>query len=254
MPAVIVLGTAASVPNGQHDTVGLALRSPEGAVLIDCGGSPLHKLARHGIDMAELQAIILTHGHADHLYGLPMLVQGLWLGGREAALPVYGPAQALDRARRLLEVFELADREGLFALEWHAVPLREGRRVLSLGSVQVTTTPVVHGDNDTIGLRFDDTDTGGSAVYSSDTEPCDSLIRLAAGADLLLHEATGNYAGHSSPQDAAEVAREAGVGRLALIHYPVRGVDPGQWCRRATGFSGQVFLAKDGDVYPLQPD
>jgi ribonuclease Z len=254
MPEVIVLGTAASVPDEEHDTVSLALRSPQGTILVDCGGSPLYKLARQGADLAELRAVILSHRHADHVYGLPILIQGSWLGGREAALPIYGPVQTLDRARQLLELFELADREGVFALEWHPIPLREGRRVLSLGSVQITSTPVVHQDNDTVALRFDDSATGGSIVYSSDTEPCATLIRLAGGADLLLHEATGNYAGHSSPQDAAEVAREAGVGRLALIHYPVRGIDLRKWRSRAAGFSGQVILAKDGDVYPLQPD
>jgi ribonuclease Z len=115
----------------------------------------------------------------------------------------------------------------------------------------VTSTPVIHGHNDTLAFRFDDGNTGGSLVYSADTEPCDSLIRLAAAADLLLHEATGDDAGHSSPQEAAEVARQAGVGRLALIHYPVRGVDLERWRRRAAGFSGEVFLAQDGDVYPL---
>lgn len=251
MPEVIVLGTAASVPDGEHDTVSLALRSAQGTILVDCGGSPLYKLAQHGVDLAELRAVILSHRHADHVYGLPMLIQGLWLGGRESALPIYGPAQTLDRARRLLEIFQLAEREGLFALEWHSVPLREGRRVVSLGSVQITASPVVHGDNDTIALRFDDNATGGSLVYSSDTEPCASLIRLAAAADLLLHEATGDYDGHSSPQDAAEIAREAGVARLALIHYPVRGVNLEQWRRRAAGFSGEVILATDGDVYRL---
>jgi ribonuclease Z len=251
MPEVLVLGTAASVPDDEHDTIGLALRTPQGTILIDCGGSPLHKLARHGVDLTELKALILSHRHADHLYGLPILIQGLWLGGREAALPIYGSAQALHRARRLLEIFELAERDSLFALEWHPVPLRAGRRVLSLGSVQVTSSPVVHGDNDTLALRFDDRDTGGSLVFSSDTEPCASLIRLAAGADLLLHEATGDHAGHSSPQEAAEAAWEAGVDRLALIHYPVRGVDLERWRCRAVGFSGEVTLARDGDVYVL---
>lgn len=251
MAELIVLGTAASVPDGEHDTVSLALRAPQGTVLIDCGGSPLHKLARHGVDQAQLRAVILSHRHADHLYGLPILIQGLWLGGREAALPIYGPAQALERAQQLLEIFDLAEREGMFELEWHPVPLREGCHVLSLGSVQVISTPVVHGDNDTLALRFDDVDTGSALVYSADTEPCGNLIRLAAGADLLLHEATGDDAGHSSPREAAEVAREAGVGQLALIHYPVRGVDLERWRRRAAGFSGEVFLAKDGDVYPL---
>jgi ribonuclease Z len=248
---LIVLGSAASVVDADHDTVSLVLRAREGAILIDCGGSPLHKLARLGIDMGEVRAVIVTHRHADHIYGLPMLVQGLWLGGREAPLPIYGPQQALDRAQNLLELFDLAVREEMFALEWRPVPLRQGRRVLALGEVQITAAPTVHAGNDTLALRLEDTSTGRAVVYSADTEPCPALIQLAAGADLLLHEASGDHPGHSSPAEAAEVAREAGVAQLALIHYPVRGVDLEAWRRRAAGFPGPVSLARDGDVYPL---
>jgi ribonuclease Z len=248
---LIVLGSAASVPDAEHDTVALALRGPEGAILVDCGGSPLHKVARIGIGLEAIRAVILTHHHADHLYGLPMLVQGLWLGGRQAALPVYGPQQPLDRAVRLLELFDLAGREDTFALAWRPIPLREGREVLTVGDIRITSTPVVHGDNDTVALRFDNTATGRAIVYSADTEPCATLVRLATGADLLLHEATGPYAGHSSPAQAAEVAREAGVAHLALIHYPVRGMDLEAWRLRAAEFPGRVTLAHDGDIYPL---
>lgn len=251
MTELIVLGSAASVPDAEHDTVSLALRGAEGSILIDCGGSPLHKLARFGVEQEEIRAVILTHHHADHLYGLPILVQGLWLGGRQAPLPVYGPQQALDRAQKLLELFHLAEREGMFALSWHPVPLREGRRVLSLGDIQITAAPVVHAGTDTLALRFEDRTSQRAIVYSADTEPCPALARLAAGADLLLHEATGDYAGHSLPEEAAELAREAGVGQLALIHYPVRGVNLEAWRCRAAEFSGPVTLARDGDVYPL---
>ena len=251
MAELIVLGSAASVVDAGHDTVTLVLRAREGAILIDCGGSPLYKLARLGIDMEEVRAAILTHRHADHIYGLPMLVQGLWLGGREAPLPIYGPQQALDRAQQLLELFDLAVREEMFALEWRPVPLRQGRRVLALGEVQITAAPTVHAGNDTLALRLEDTSTGRAVVYSADTEPCPALIQLAAGADLLLHEATGDHPGHSSPAEAAEVAREAGVAQLALIHYPVRGVDLEAWRRRAAGFPGPVSLARDGDAFPL---
>jgi ribonuclease Z len=251
MADLIILGSAASVPDADHDTVGMVLRGRDGSILIDCGGSPLHKLARLGIEIEDVRAVILTHHHADHIYGLPMLVQGLWLGGRETSLPIYGPRQALDRAQRLLEVFELSDREEMFDLEWHPVPRRQGRRVLALGEIQITAAPVVHAGNDTLALRLENTATGRAIVYSADTEPCPALIRLAAGADLLLHEATGDHAGHSSPADAAEVACEAGVAQLALIHYPVRGLDLEAWRRCAVGFSGPVTLARDGDLYAL---
>ncbi len=187
MADLIVLGSAASVPDAEHDTVSLVLRGRAGSILVDCGGSPLHKLARLGIELEDIRAVVLTHHHADHIYGLPMLVQGLWLGGREAPLPVYGPQQALVRAQKLLELFDLSAREEMFALQWRPVPLRQGRRVLVLGELQITAAPVVHAGNDT----------------------------------------------------------------LALIHYPVRGVDLEAWRRRAAGFSGPVILARDGDVYPL---
>lgn len=251
MVELIVLGSSASVPDAEHDTVSLVLRGPDWAVLVECGGSPLHKLAQLGVDLEDLRAVILTHRHPDHLYGLPALVQGLWIGGRETPLPIYGPGQALDRARALLEVLDLDEREGMFAVEWHPVPLREGREVGRWGEILVRSAPVVHAANDTLALRFENGTTGRAIVYSADTEPCAALIRLAAGADLLLHEATGAYAGHSTPAEAAEVAREAGVAQLALIHYPVRNVNLEAWRRQAAGFPGPVSLAHEGDRYLL---
>jgi ribonuclease Z len=251
MPELIVLGTAASVPDAEHDTVGMVLRGPDWTVLIDCGGSPLHKLARIGVDMETIHAVVLTHRHADHLYGLPMLVQGLWLGGRQDPLPIYGPAETLVVARRLLELFDLAARHDMFSLEWRPVPLREGRRVLEVPGVQVIATPVLHGQVQTMALRFENIVTGRAIVYSADTEPCPTLARLALGADLLIHEATGDQTGHSTPAQAAEIAREAGVSRLALIHYPVRGVNLEDWWLAAAEFPGPVELAHDGSSYAL---
>jgi ribonuclease Z len=247
----IVLGTAASVPDAEHDTVGYVLRGTGWAVLIDCGGSPLHKLARLGIEREELEAVVLTHGHADHIYGLPMLVQGLWLGGREAPLPIYGPGQTLDRARQLLELFSLAEREDMFKIQWKRIPLRENQAVLSLHGIELTASPMIHASEETVALRLDNPATGRSIVYSSDTEPAAALVRLAAGAGLLIHEAAGGAWGHSSPAQAAEVAREAGVERLMLTHYPVADTDPEQWLRQASEQGVEVGLARDGDVYSL---
>lgn len=251
MAELIVLGSSASVPDATHDTVGLLLRGSHWAVLVECGGSPIQRLDRFGVELEALEGVILSHHHPDHLYGLPALVQGLWLGGREASLPVHGPKQALDRAQALLEIMDLAGREGMFPIEWHPVPLREGREVGRWGEITIRSAPVSHAGNDTLALRFENSATGRSIVYSADTEPCEALVRLALGADLLLHEATGDYAGHSTPAEAAEVAREAGVAGLALIHYPVRGVNLEAWCRQAAGFPGPVSLAQEGDSYPL---
>jgi ribonuclease Z len=251
MPELIVLGTAASVPDAQHDTVGLVLRGLDWSVLVDCGGSPLHKLARVGVDLESIHAVILTHRHADHVYGFPMLVQGLWLSGRGEPLSVYGPAETLNVAAEMLNTLSLAEHLDTFALNWRPVPLREGRRIFRIGGVQITTAPTSHRQVPCVAVRFDLLETGRSLVYSADTEPCTSVIRLAHGADLLIHEATGAGPGHSSPAQAATVARKAGVRRLILTHYPVRGVDLDAWLADAAEFPGPVALAQDGDVYPL---
>jgi ribonuclease Z len=251
VPELVILGTAASVPDAEHDTVGLALRGPGWAVPIDCAGSPLYKLARAGVDMDHIRAVVLTHRHADHLYGLPMLVQGLWLGGRQVPLPIYGSGETLDVACRSLETFDLADRQEIFPIEWHPVRVREREPVLKVEEVRITASPVVHGATDALALRFENIHTGRAIVYSADTEPCPALVRLAQGAQHLIHEATGEYPGHSSPAEAAEIARKAGVGFLVLIHYPVRGVDLERWRSKAAAFSGPVILAEDGDTYTL---
>ena len=252
MAEIRILGTAASVPDAEHDTVGLLLCAAGRAVPIDCGGSPLHRLARAGIEPDELHALFLTHGHADHIYGLPMLAQGLWLAGRQAPLPIFGTGQTLEQARKLLGLFDLLRDGERFKVRWQPLDSSEGQFVLEVGGVRITASPGVHGSQDAMAVRFDHAATGGSIVYSSDTEPCPAVARLAMGADLLIHEATSAEKGHSSPAQAAEIARQAGVGRLVLIHYPVSGTDLEDWRRQAAAaFPGPVALAQDGDVYSL---
>ena len=57
-------------------------------------------------------------------------------------------------------------------------------------------------------------------AYSCDTEPTPAIARLAHHAKILVHESTGAYRGHSSPEQAAEIAAQAHVGRLLLVHLP----------------------------------
>jgi len=59
----------------------------------------------------------------------------------------------------------------------------------------------------TVAVKVTSKETGMTIVYSSDTEPCEALARLAQGADILIHEGTGDYAGHSTPAQAGAMAR-----------------------------------------------
>ena len=109
--------------------------------------------------------------------------------------------------------------EGLPEVRWHPVPLREEALVWEDEHWSILGSPVRH-SVPTVALRIEDRGDGGVVVYSADTEPCPALVHLARGADILVHEATGEFPGHSSPPAAAEVARAAEVGRLVLVHLP----------------------------------
>lgn len=253
---LILLGSASSVPSAAQDNTSLAWHGRSTAVLIDCGGSPLQKLQRVDVPLAALRHVILTHRHADHLYGLPILLQGLWLYGRGDPLSIWGPPDALDVARRIMDAFDWESWPGLYPVFWQPVVVTGVAHLLTEPDLAVSVAPTAHSVPG-LAVRVQDRAVGGVAVYSSDTAPCAAVTTLAQKADLLLHEATfldQALAGHATAAQAGQVARLAGVGRLVLVHVsPLQ--DDLTALRRAAqaAFGGPVDMGQDGAVYRLPP-
>ncbi|MBM3150409.1 MAG: ribonuclease Z, partial [Chloroflexi bacterium] len=82
MARLILLGSGAALPDASRDNTYMVIEGRESSILIDCAGSPLHKLQAVGVDLNTLEALIVTHHHPDHIYGVPALLLGLWLYGR----------------------------------------------------------------------------------------------------------------------------------------------------------------------------
>jgi ribonuclease Z len=98
----------------------------------------------------------------------------------------------------------------------------------------------------TIGLRIECKIPEKILAYSCDTEPCEQTVRLAYGADILIHEAGGESYGHSSAEQAGEIATRAEVGKLYLIHYPTGRFANGNLVAEASKtYRGEVIIAKD---------
>jgi ribonuclease Z len=98
----------------------------------------------------------------------------------------------------------------------------------------------------TIGLRIECKIPEKILAYSCDTEPCEQTVRLADGADILIHEAGGASYGHSSAEQAGEIATRAEVGKLYLIHYPTgRFAKDGLIAEASKTYKGEVIIAKD---------
>ncbi|MFN3596305.1 MAG: MBL fold metallo-hydrolase [Rubricoccaceae bacterium] len=245
---VHLLGTGSAEADGSRTTTMLALEHDGQFILVDCGGDAVQRLLAAGLDAAAVSAVILTHEHPDHVGGFPLLVEKLWLLGRRAPIPVYGPERALSCARRLLDVFDLEGWTDVPERTWHPVPLEPKAPVLRDDTFAVAAWPVVH-PVPTIGLRVEAA--GGAAVaYSSDTARAPVVTELAREADLLVHEATGSKPGvHASAEEAARTAAEAGAGQLVLVHLPAHPGD--EALAEARQWFSRTSYGTDGETIPL---
>ena len=237
------LGTGSANAGPDRTTTMLAVEHGDHLVLVDCGGDAVQRMQACGLDPVALTAVVLTHEHPDHISGYPLLVEKLWLMGRTAPIDVYGPEPTLAKARALFAVYDTDRWHGVPPRRFHPVELREGASVLDADDFALTASPVDH-PVPTIGLRFETA--GGVLAYSCDTARCDAVAALAAGADVLVHEATGSLPGvHSSPEEAAETARQSGAGRLVLVHAPYAASDDGLAAARA--IFAETAWGHDGD-------
>jgi ribonuclease Z len=245
MAKLIVLGSSNAVATEGHDNTHMVILGAEKKIMVDCVSSPLLRLERVGVAFDVLTDLILTHFHPDHVSGVPLLLMDMWLLGRKAPLEIHGLDHTLKRMEALMDFYGWTHWPNFFPVSFRRVPEKELAPILEAGELRLFSSPVRH-LVPTIGLRMEFTASRKVLAYSCDTEPCPEVVRLAAGADVLIHEAAGPGRGHSSAAQAAGVARQAEVGRLLLIHYPSGGNAVGDLVAEARPhYQGQIGLAED---------
>jgi ribonuclease Z len=150
----------------------------------------------------------------------------------------------LNRAKKMLELFNISSWAKLFPIHYHLVIGGGFSTLISDKDLRLFGAEVKH-LIPTMGIRVEFPASGKTLAYSCDTEPCDAVEILAKGANVLLHESAGNSKGHSSAEQAGETAQKAGVETLYLIHYPGES-DPDRFIEQARSvFDGQVIAARD---------
>lgn len=248
-------------------------------VVVDCGLGVTRGLCDQGFQLKDLRTILITHLHSDHYLELGPLLHTAWTAGLATQVTIWGPEGLAEYWRLFLAAmaFDIAIRQedegrpplaGLVSV--HTLP--DGP--FAVGPLTVRWLPTDHPPVPCFAYRIEG---GGKAVvFGADTAPLPALAGFAQGADLLIHEAmleaalpalvarVGNgddrlmhhlRRSHTPAHAAARIARQAGVGALALNHL-VPSDDPAwteaHW-RAAVEpeWPGAFHLGRDGLRIPL---
>jgi ribonuclease Z len=144
------LGTSASVPSAERNHPGLLLEAGGHRIMIDCGEGTQRQLLRSGAGFRRLDRLLLTHGHFDHVLGIPGLFSTLRLRRSEEVMTIHGSPGTLDVVARMLAGLW---GEGRAPIPLELVPLTEGP-VLDAGDFTIGCFPVRHRDTDSFAFSF----------------------------------------------------------------------------------------------------
>lgn len=215
---VTVLGSDGTWPGPGGAASGFLIRHGGFTVWADMGTGTMANLQRH-VGLLDVDAVVVSHVHADHFVDLFPYFYARVYGRPEPAprIPLFAPPGTGDRVRAMLS----QSGAELFPSCFETREIEPGDP-FEAGPLRVGTARMAH-PVPTLGLRFEVD--GAVLTYSADTGPTDRLVDLASGADVLIAEATWLEDGTAHPPDlhmtarqAGEHARRAEVASLVLTH------------------------------------
>jgi ribonuclease BN (tRNA processing enzyme) len=244
-----IVGCSGSFPGPDSASSCYLVEAAGFRMLLDLGNGALGPLQRYaGLD--QIDAVCISHLHADHCLDMCSyhVFRTYHPAGRLPSIPVYAPADAAARLDRACG----AEATEPMATRFDFVPLTAG--TWQIGPFTVVTRHMSH-PVETFGFRL--SEGGRTIAYSADTGPADSLVELAAGADVLLCEASFPQADglppdlHLTARQAGEHAARAGAGSLVLTHLVPWNSQDDLLTDAAAAFSGPISVARPGAVVRL---
>lgn len=251
---ITVLGKSPAWQDADGACSGYLVEDGGRSLLLDCGHGVFAKLRRFR-DYLDVEAVVISHLHADHFLDLIPFSYALMYAprrGPERTRPrLYAPAGAAATFRRLTGAWGKEDLvESAFDLHEYDAPDE-----LSIGPFSVRFCRVPH-YTPTYAVELS-TNGGERLTYSADCRPNEELVRFASGTDLLLIEGTlarpegDGERGHLTPGEAGDHGRRAGARRLVLTHFS--DLMDSRWAleQASAAFGEGVELAREGAVYSL---
>ena len=260
---VTVLGKSPSWQDASGACSGYLVEEDGFRLLLDCGNGVFSKLRRI-VDYVDVDAVLITHLHADHFLDLVPFSYALSYAPRQQPVPVggwpgtdhparpdlYVPHAGPEMFRKIVGCWGQEDLvDNAFAMHGYGADDE-----LALGPLKLRFCEVPHY---TLTHAVELASNGTRFTFSADCSPNDALVRFAADTDALLIEATlprperTGIRGHLTPGEAGEHGHRASARRLILTHYSDE-MDPAWAQREATAaYGGPVELAVEGAVYDV---
>ncbi len=290
---VTFLGTGGSVPTKKRNLPSLAVRTDGGLVMFDCGEGTQKQFLIAKLGFNREMRILISHMHADHILGIPGILHSMSFMGRSRDLEIYGPPGICEFVKCTTETVKFRPMFPIRTVEVHAgtiartdsytikaawadhsVPClaysltendKPGRfhpaKARELGVPKGPLwkrlqmgKPVKVGRRRIDASRVVDPPRKGLKItYGVDTRPCERVIELASGSDLLIHdgmfssdasERAREY-GHSTVVEAAKIAKRSHSRNLALTHFSAIYADLSQLLAEAKAIFPRTIVAED---------
>jgi len=224
MVELIFLGTGGAVATAERDNTSYALKRGERFSLVDCSGSVMANLRKAGLDPLKLDALLITHVHPDHIFGLPSLIHSLFLD--EGLIRLYGSEETVRFCRSLLDLFHLQEPKIKMRIEFRS--LSSGQEFELDETIRGTAFKVPHHPA-SLGYHLVLGRGRGELICSGDTPPVDEVFGRARDKDFLVHDCSAPQrffekypvlkTMHTSSLELGRRAQEASVKCLIPCHF-----------------------------------
>ena len=291
---ISLCGAGGPMPSTNRSGPCVAVMAGEQLFIVDAGTNGARNLGRMGINLGQVEALFLTHFHSDHIDGLGEMAMMRWVADNNSSpLPVYGPEGVADVVSGFNQAYaqdakHRTDHHGVAV----APPTGTGMSAQSFILPEAGDALMVYANDHlkiemisvnhfpiTPAVAYKFTYKDRSLLISGDTVKSPAIEKHSAGIDLLVHEAlstklvllmaesaarSGNplrekifndiHDYHTTPVEAAEIARDADVGHLLYYHVVPPLIAPGMeaiWLEGVDEVFSDVTVGQDGTSISL---
>ncbi len=207
---IVFLGTSSAIATAERDNTAVFVKYSGKRVLIDCPGSIVHKLARASFNFLNIDAILISHSHPDHLYGLPSLIHSF--APYATPPPIYAPDKTIKKIKTLLSLFNLRGN------------IKRLRK--NIDELDIETFKTMHTD-ESAGFLFKENKN--ETIYTSDTGPLPGRKKRYLNADCLIHDCFSPSRHkksmpfldntHTSALELGKIASLNNIKKLVPVHF-----------------------------------